>query len=65
SSAIVTNNLKSKMLLSVHDEIIFEVPENEEESLTKLAKNVMENLYDLKVPLIVNIGSGKNWAQAH
>ena len=63
--AILANKLESRMLLSVHDEIIFEVPENEEEALTKLAKNVMENLFDLQVPLIVNIGSGKNWAEAH
>ena len=65
SKALLSNNLKSKMLLSVHDEIIFEVPINEEESLAKLAKHVMENLFDLKVPLVVNIGSGKNWAEAH
>jgi DNA polymerase-1 len=65
SKALSSHNLKSKMLLSVHDEIIFEVPANEEEPLIKLAKHVMENLYDLKVPLVVNIGSGKNWAEAH
>ncbi|MCK5541488.1 MAG: DNA polymerase I [Desulfobacterales bacterium] len=65
SKAISSNNLKSKILLSVHDEIIFEVPANEEEALTKLAKHVMENLFSLKVPLVVNIGSGNNWAQAH
>ena len=65
SKAVSSHNLKSKLLLSVHDEIIFEVPENEEEQLTQLAKTVMENLFDLKVPLIVNIGSGKNWAEAH
>ena len=65
SKALIVNNLKSKMLLSVHDEIIFEVPNNEEKALSKLAKQVMENLYELKVPLVVNIGSGKNWAEAH
>lgn len=65
SRALTANNLKSKMLLSVHDEIIFEVPKNEEGALSKLAKHVMENLYELKVPLVVNIGSGKNWAEAH
>jgi DNA polymerase-1 len=65
SKALSSNNLQSKILLSVHDEIIFEVPTNEEESLTKLAKHVMENLFNLQVPLVVNIGSGKNWAEAH
>ncbi len=65
SKAISSANLSSKLLLSVHDEIIFEVPEKEEKILSELAKKVMENLFDLKVPLIVNIGSGKNWAEAH
>ncbi|MGM0644106.1 MAG: DNA polymerase I [Thermodesulfobacteriota bacterium] len=57
--------LKSGMILSVHDEIIFEVPENEIELVSDLAKEVMENVYDLKVPLVVNIGWGKNWTEAH
>ena len=57
--------LESRMLLSVHDEIIFEVPENEIERVSDLAKEVMENVYDLKVPLAVNIGWGKNWTEAH
>ncbi len=63
--ALKENKLKSKMLISVHDEIVFEVPENEHEALTDLAKQVMENVFDLKVPLKVNIGSGANWAEAH
>jgi len=65
SRAIKTHNLKSKILLSVHDEIIFEALQDEKEYLAKLAKDVMENLFSLKVPLIVNIGRGKNWAEAH
>ncbi len=63
--ALKKNKMKSKMLISVHDEIVFEVPENEQEDLISLAKDVMENVFDLKVPLKVNIGVGANWAEAH
>jgi len=59
------NNLASKMLLSVHDEIIFECPVNEKDQLIELAKNIMETVHPLKVPLKVNFGTGENWAQAH
>ncbi|MCP4023269.1 MAG: DNA polymerase I, partial [Desulfobacteraceae bacterium] len=58
-------NMTSKMLLSVHDEIIFETPMEEKDELINLARDVMENVYDLKVPLLVNFGEGANWAQAH
>lgn len=64
-SALAKNGLKSRMLLSVHDEIIFEVPLGEKEHLVELARKVMEHVYPLKVPLKVNFGSGDNWAQAH
>ncbi len=59
------HRLKAEMLLSVHDEIIFEVPEEEIGPVIELAKRVMENIMVLKVPLQVNIGTGMNWAQAH
>ena len=65
SSAIATERLQTRILLSVHDEIIFEVPNDEVDTLSALAKKIMENVFELKVPLVVNIGSGKNWAQAH
>ena len=64
-AALEKNSLESKMLLSVHDEIIFETPEEEKDQLIDLAKEVMENVHPLKVPLKVNFGTGKNWAQAH
>jgi DNA polymerase-1 len=64
-TALKKNRLASKMLLSVHDEIIFECPVDEAEQLMDLAKEVMENVYPLKVPLKVNFGTGENWAQAH
>ncbi|MBU0972928.1 MAG: DNA polymerase I, partial [Proteobacteria bacterium] len=64
-AALVKNRMASKMLLSVHDEIIFETPAQEKDQLIALAGSVMENIYPLKVPLKVNFGVGANWAQAH
>ncbi len=57
--------LKSAMLLSVHDELIFEVSPDELTIVKKLVKEIMEGVWDLKVPLKVNIACGENWAQAH
>jgi DNA polymerase I len=54
-------SLKTKMLLQVHDELIFEVPEDELEVLKTLVKEKMENAVSLKVPLRVDIGVGRNW----
>ena len=53
------------MLLSVHDEIVFEVPPEELEKAKTLVTSVMEGVWDLKVPLKVNLAAGKNWAEAH
>ncbi|MCP4672682.1 MAG: DNA polymerase I, partial [Desulfobacula sp.] len=64
-AALEQNDLNSKMLLSVHDEIIFETPFEEKDQLIDLAREVMENVHLLKVPLKVNFGTGENWAQAH
>jgi len=58
-------NLKSKMLLQVHDELLFEVPENEVQQMMKLIKHEMENAVSISVPLIVDISTGKNWVEAH
>lgn len=64
-TALKKHGMASKMLLSVHDEILFEVPEGEKEKLIELAASVMENVFDLDVPLKVNISAGENWASAH
>ncbi|OQY52073.1 MAG: DNA polymerase I [Desulfobacteraceae bacterium 4572_89] len=64
-AALIKNKMTSKMILSVHDEIIFETPIEEKDQLILLAREVMENVHPLKVPLKVNFGSGENWAQAH
>ncbi len=58
-------NLKTKMLLQVHDELLFEAPEEEMEKAKALVKEEMEDAVRLLVPLKVDIGAGKNWAEAH
>ena len=58
-------HLKTKMLLQVHDELVFEAPENEVEIAKKLIKENMENAYKTEVPLLVEVGVGKNWLEAH
>ena len=57
--------LASRMLLSVHDEIVFEVPPEELEIVRRLGAEIMESVWDLRVPLKVNVSQGKNWAEAH
>jgi DNA polymerase-1 len=57
--------MKTKMLLQVHDELLFEVPENEKTKAEILVREEMENAVKLSVPLKVDIGIGKNWAEAH
>jgi DNA polymerase-1 len=58
-------NYQSKMLLQVHDELVFEVPEDEVEEVKKLIKQKMENVVKLDVPITVDIGIGNNWYEAH
>ena len=53
--------LKSRMLLQVHDDLLFEVPEAEIETMRELVRDRMENVYSLKVPLLVEAGIGPNW----
>jgi DNA polymerase-1 len=58
---LLEQGLKSKMLLQVHDELIFEVPNDEIEVMSKLVREVMEGIVDLQVPLKVDMGTGENW----
>ncbi|WP_031496061.1 DNA polymerase I [Bryobacter aggregatus] len=55
---------KSRMLLQVHDELVFEAPPEEVEALRKLVKREMEEVYELAVPLLVETGAGANWRDA-
>jgi DNA polymerase I len=52
---------EAKMILQVHDELLFEAPEKETQALTELVRDEMENVYKLAVPLVVEIGVGANW----
>jgi DNA polymerase-1 len=63
--ALQNKKLKSAMLLTVHDELVFEVPPDELDAVTRLVKDIMEGVWDLKVPLKVNIAQGRNWDEAH
>jgi DNA polymerase-1 len=60
-SAIRERELKSRMTLQVHDELVFEVPEAEIDIMRSLVKELMENAHPLTVPLLVEIGVGPNW----
>ena len=56
---------KSKMLLQVHDELVFDVHNSELEKIKPMIKHEMENAFKMDVPLDVEIGVGKNWLEAH
>jgi len=56
---------KTKLILQIHDELVFEVPEGELEEIKALVKEEMEGVVKLYIPLKVDIGVGKNWAEAH
>ncbi|HOK97731.1 MAG TPA: DNA polymerase I [Bacteroidales bacterium] len=57
--------LKTKMILQVHDELVFDVFPSELDEVTELVRYEMEHAYTLKVPLKVDVGVGKNWLEAH
>jgi DNA polymerase-1 len=62
---LVSENWKSKMLLQVHDELVFDVHNSELERIQPMIKHEMENAFIMDVPLDVEIGMGKNWLEAH
>ncbi|MDP8263629.1 MAG: DNA polymerase I [Candidatus Ancaeobacter aquaticus] len=63
SKIIMKEKLESRMLLQIHDELVFEVPEKECEEFMHTVTHVMEEVVHLDVPITVDIASGKNWAQ--
>ncbi len=65
STALKSANLDAQLLLQVHDELVFEVAENQVEELSNLVKKSMENVISLSIPLVVDIGIGDNWKDAH
>ncbi|QYJ69359.1 DNA polymerase I [Flavobacterium litorale] len=62
---LVNENWKSKMLLQVHDELVFDVHNSELERIKPMIKHEMENAFKLDVPLDVDMGTGNNWLEAH
>ncbi|MGE0421746.1 MAG: DNA polymerase I [Reyranellaceae bacterium] len=63
--AMKAAGLKTRMLLQVHDELVFEAPRDEAESASAAIKATMEKAAALSVPLVVEVGSGASWAEAH
>jgi DNA polymerase-1 len=64
-AALRESGLSSRLLLTVHDELLFEAPEGEAPELAALAKRVMEGAVSLSVPLVVETGTGRSWGEAH
>ncbi len=57
--------LRAKMIMQVHDELVFEVPKSELDEVKELVKGEMEQAIDLNVPIQVDMGVGGNWFEAH
>jgi DNA polymerase-1 len=62
---LTKEKLKAKMILQIHDELLFEFPKDEEDILVSTVVNSMEKAMDLSVPLVVDYGIGNNWFEAH
>jgi len=58
-------HLSTKMIMQVHDELVFEVPEEETQKALPMIQKEMEEVMELSVPLRVSMQSGKNWAEVH
>ena len=65
ANRIKSENMRAKMIIQVHDELNFSVPENELEQLKQVVTEEMSAAYKMSVPLIADTGSGKNWLEAH
>ncbi|HLE24372.1 MAG TPA: DNA polymerase I, partial [Thermodesulfobacteriota bacterium] len=61
----LSRDYRSRMILQVHDELLFEIHESEIDELSRIIKKEMEKAWQLRVPIRVDIGIGKNWAEAH
>ncbi len=63
--ALIREGLAARMVLQIHDELLFEAPDAEVDRVCALARKHMEGVYPLDVPLVVNIGVGRTWLEAH
>jgi DNA polymerase-1 len=64
-TALGAQDLRSRMILQVHDELVFEAREAEVDRVVELARTTMRDVFALKVPLVVDVGIGRNWREAH
>ena len=64
-AALRAERLRAKMVLQIHDELVFDVPKDEVDAVIEIARREMSGAYDFGVPLEVGIGSGPNWLDAH
>jgi DNA polymerase-1 len=62
---IIDQKLNAKMTMQVHDELVFDVPKSETEQMKKIIQDRMQNAIQMKVPIVVEIGTGTNWLEAH
>ncbi|SDM23225.1 DNA polymerase I [Daejeonella rubra] len=62
---IIDQNLNSKMTMQVHDELVFDVPRSETVIMKKIIEDRMKNAIEMKVPILVEVGEGSNWLEAH
>ena len=63
--ALEAQGFEAKMVLTVHDELVFDVPEAERPDVEKLVRSIMEGALELDVPLLVDVGWGEDWGDAH
>jgi len=63
-AALTADNLKSRLLLQVHDELVLEVVDSEREQVERLVRHEMGSAYELRVPLDVSVGFGQDWQAA-
>ena len=61
----IKKQMESKMILQIHDELLFEFPDSEEETLIDLVTTEMEKALPLSIPVVVDYGIGDNWYEAH
>lgn len=62
---LISQGARTKLILQVHDELDFSVPQDELDDVSSMVKRIMESVVDLSVPLLVDVSSGANWAEAH
>jgi DNA polymerase-1 len=65
AARIREDGLRGRMILQVHDELVFDVPEDEIETVTALVREEMEGAIEMEVPVVVDVGVGDNWLEAH